>query len=75
MNPGIGVLPLPSANSPPKRRADERVEVSATSCPWDEKLYFKADEPKVGQRHENVERNWEYYYIIIFPEQTYDGSS
>jgi hypothetical protein len=27
-------------------------------------MSFK-DEPQVGQRHENVERNWEYYRIII----------
>ena len=45
--------------------------------PGGAKLSLKADEPQVGQRHENVERNWEYYHIIIFPEQTYgiyDGS-
>ena len=30
-----------------------------------------ADEPQVGQQHKDVERNWEYYHIIIFPEWTY----
>jgi hypothetical protein len=29
---------------------------------------LKADEPQVGQRHENEEMKWEYYHIIIFPE-------
>jgi hypothetical protein len=26
---------------------------------------LQADEPQVGQRHEDVERNWEYYHIVI----------
>ena len=38
-------------------RADERVEVRETSSPYDGKLSMKADEPQVGQRHEDVERN------------------
>ena len=54
----------------PFRRADERVEVRVTSYPWDGKLSLKADEPQVGQLHEDVERKWEYYHIIIFPEWT-----
>jgi hypothetical protein len=36
----------------------------------DGKLFFNEDEPKVGKRHEDVERKPEYYYIIIFPERT-----
>jgi hypothetical protein len=52
------------------RWADERVEVSATSCPQDGKQSLEADEPQVGQRHEDVERKREYYHIIIFPEKT-----
>jgi hypothetical protein len=31
---------------------------------------LKADEPQVGQQHEDAERKWEYYHIIIFPEWT-----
>ena len=54
----------------PSRRADERAEVRATSCPQDGKLSLKADEPQFGQRHEDVERKREYYHIIIFPERT-----
>ena len=54
----------------PSRRAGERVEVSATSCPYDVKLSLKADEPQVSQRHEDVEKKREYYHIIIFPEKT-----
>ena len=50
------------------RRADERVEVSVTSCHLDGKLSLK--EPQVGQRHEDVEKKREYYLIIIFPENT-----
>ena len=48
----------------PSRRADERVEVR------NGKLSLKADEPQVGQRHEDVGRKREYYHIIIFPERT-----
>ena len=50
----------------PSRRADERVEVRATSCPWYGKLSLKEDEPQVGQRHEDVNMKREYYHIIIF---------
>ena len=50
----------------PSQRVDERVEVRATSCPQDEKLSLKADEPQACQKHEDVERKGEYYYIIIF---------
>jgi hypothetical protein len=28
-----------------------------------------ADEPQVGQWHEDVERKQKYYHIIIFPER------
>jgi len=34
------------------------------------KLSLKADEPQVGQRHEDVEKKRENYHIIIFPEWT-----
>jgi hypothetical protein len=30
------------------------------NCHW-----RQIDEPQVGQRHEDVERNWEYYHIVI----------
>ena len=40
----------------PSQRADERVEVMTTSCPYDGKLSLKADEPQVGQLYEDVER-------------------
>ena len=48
----------------------EGVEVRAISCPQDGKLSLKADVPQFGQRHEDVERKWEYFHIIIFPERT-----
>ena len=54
------------------------MKVKATSFPKDGKLSLKADEPQVGQRQEDVERNWEYYHIIISQEWTceiYDASS
>ena len=51
-------------------RADERVEIRGTSCPWDGKLSLKADELQGDQRHEDVKRKREYYHIIIFPEST-----
>ena len=35
----------------PSRRADEEVEVRATSCPLDGKLSLKADESQIGQRN------------------------
>ena len=53
----------------PYRREDERLEARTTSCPYDGKLSLKADELQVGQRHEDVEMNWEYYQIVIFPEK------
>ena len=34
-------------------------------------MTFKADE-QVGQQYEDVERKWEYYRIIIFPEWNQD---
>ena len=36
----------------PSQRANEQVEVRATSCP------LKVDEPQVGGEHEDVERKW-----------------
>ena len=41
----------------------------ATSCPYDGELSLKADEPQISQKHEDVERNWEYY-LIIFPKES-----
>ena len=49
--------------------AGDRVEVTATSSPYYGKLSLKADEPQVGQQHEDVERKREYYHIIILPEK------
>ena len=40
----------------PHRRADEWVQVRETSFPWDGKLSLKADEPQVGQRHEDAKK-------------------
>ena len=51
----------------PSRRADERLEFMATSCPEDGKLSLKADEPQVVEWHKDLERKREYYHIIIFP--------
>ena len=53
----------------PSRRADERVEVRSTSCPYDGKLSLKAVEPQVGQRREDVERKLGYYSINVFLER------
>jgi hypothetical protein len=54
----------------PSWRADEQVEVTATSSPKDGKLSLKVDISQVGQWHKDAERKWEYYYIIIiFPER------
>ena len=33
------------------------------------KMTLKAEELQVNQKHEVMERKWEYYHIIIFPEQ------
>jgi hypothetical protein len=44
----------------PSRRSDERVEFRETSCPYDGKLFFKANEPQVCQWHEDVEGKREY---------------
>ena len=36
----------------------------------DEKLSLKADEPQVGQRHEDIERKWgKNKYILVFAER------
>ena len=67
-NPGIRILPLPRANSLLGGRLSGQIRT--TSCPQDGKLYLKADEPQIDQRHEDVERKREYYHIIIFPERT-----
>ena len=66
MNPGIRILPKCQQ---PFRRADERVMVRTTSCPYDKKLSLRSDKPQVGQRPEDVERKREYYRIIIFAEK------
>ena len=52
------------------RRVNERVEVRETTFPWDGKLSLKADKPQVDQRYEDVERQQEYYHIVIFLERT-----
>ena len=65
MNPGLRILPLPKCQRP-SRRAHERIEFRATSCPHDGKLSLKADGPQIGQRCEYVESKREYYHIIIF---------
>ena len=62
MNPGIMNIPLLSAKD--LLGKDERVEVTATSCPKGGKLSLKADEPQVGQQHEYVERKRENYYYL-----------
>ena len=59
----------------PSRRTDERVEIMKTSCPQDGKLSLNADESQVDQRHEEVERKREYYYIIILPEKNRNFTS
>ena len=68
MNPEIRILRLTSAEGILGGR-DERAEVKATSCPQDGKLSLKADEPQVGQGHEDEGRKLENYLIIIFPER------
>jgi hypothetical protein len=60
MNPRISILPLSIANGLFGRWM--RCQVNSLS--------LKSDEPKVGQLHEDEERYWEYYHIIIFPEKT-----
>ena len=49
----------------PSRRAGEREEVRVISYTQNRKLLLKADGPQVGQRHEYVERKWDYFHIII----------
>ena len=39
--------------------------------PWS----LKADEPQVGQRHEDVERKWEYYHLIFLSQRTWTFTS
>ena len=73
MNPGIRILPLSSTKD--LIGADERVEVRVTSCLQNEKVSLKADEPQVGQWHEDVGRKLEFYYITIFPEMTWSFKS
>ena len=52
MNPEMKILSYQTTIS----RADERVEFKETSCPQDGKLSLEADEPQVGQLHEDVEK-------------------
>ena len=54
----------------PSWRADVRVEVMATYFPYVEKIPLKAEEPQIGQWHEDVERKRESYHITIFPGST-----
>ena len=53
----------------PSLTADGRAENRKNSCPLGGKLSLKADEPQVGQWHEDEESKQEYYKII-FPEIT-----
>ena len=48
--------PLSIKCQQPSWRSDEQVEVRETFCPYDGKISLKADEPKVGQWHEDMER-------------------
>ena len=52
----------------PYGRVVERVEVRATSCPYDRKLILNADEQQAVQRHEDVERKRGYYHLTFLPE-------
>ena len=50
-------------------RPFRRVDELGNFLTLDGKLSLKVDEPQVGQRHEDVERNSKYYHIVIFPER------
>ena len=52
--------------------ADEGVQTNKTSFHQEGKLSLKADDPQVGQWHEDVERAREYNHIIIFLERTWN---
>ena len=47
------------------RRVDERLGGRVTSCPYDRKLSFKADEPVVGQLREDKRTKLQNYHFII----------
>ena len=74
MNPNyLGFKPITNTKYFPStkcklssRRANERIENRETSCPYDGKLFSKANKPQVGQWHEDIERKWEYHHIHIF---------
>jgi hypothetical protein len=51
----------------PSLRADERIEVRATPCPWNVKLSLQMNKPHISQRQEDLERKWEYCQINYFP--------
>ena len=62
MNSRIRFLPLQSANGLLGGRKAVRGQGNFLS--------LKANERQVGQHHENVEKNLEYYHIIVFREWT-----
>jgi hypothetical protein len=64
MNPGIRIIFLLSVNGLSEAGLAGRGQDNVFS------LSLKANKPHVGQRHKGVERNWEYFHIIIFPEWT-----
>ena len=68
MNPGMRILPLPIANGLFGGWMSGRGQSTFLSLGW--KLLLRADGPLVSQRHEYVQRKWEYYHISIFPERT-----
>ena len=74
MNPRIWIFPLPSANGLLEAHMRSQRSEQLFS-PYDGKLSLKANEPQVGQRHEDVERKRVYYHIIIFPEKTWNCTS
>jgi hypothetical protein len=57
MNPRI-ISPFAKGQRP-SRREDERVEIRAISCRYNEKLSLEADETQFDQRHEDMKRKWE----------------
>ena len=66
INPRIRILLLPSVNGLEGGWVG-RVHGNFMSLGWETILG--------GQRHEDVERKWEYYHIIIFPEMTWNFTS
>ena len=73
MNPGIWILPLPSANAFLEGGWAGTDPGNFLSLGWE--TILEGDEPQVGQWHEDVERKREYYHIIIFPETNWNFTS